>query len=184
MLLMRSCEILSKYLGCLRGQPCWGVRLGYGSFLWFNFGQPHLDILEPNPASEYRHRRRRRVSIEGEYRIWIEQCRWHILMNGKEIAWSESSEVTIKKAIFHIDSEKLYDIEVEFKHGKARFAFESRAEIWLERYRNFRIDDPLWHFYSGNYAISQLADGHLQYGKLDEANPETIVADDFFIDFT
>ena len=181
---MRSCEILTEYLACLRGLPCWGVRLGYGSFLWFNFGQPYLDILEPNPASKYQHRRRRRVSVEGEHRIWVEQCRWYILINGDEIAWSESSEARINKAIRYMDSEKLYDVEVEFKSGKARFAFESRAEIWLERYQDFRADDPLWHLYSGDHAISHLADGHLQYGRLDEPSPETIAADNFFIDLT
>src|SRR4029450_2184389 len=31
----------------LHGLPCWNVRRGFASFMTFEFGNPHLDVMEP-----------------------------------------------------------------------------------------------------------------------------------------
>ena len=31
----------------LLGLPCWGVKRGWGSFLTLEFGEPHLEVVEP-----------------------------------------------------------------------------------------------------------------------------------------
>ena len=176
---MTTSEILSEYLGSLRDLPCWGVRHGFGSFLTFNFGEPHLNIREANPTAKLASRKRRRVRVRGEFYIWIEQCEWYILVNGKEVAWSESDDATISKAVYQLDSQKLQRILLDFEHGAASFIFESNGELSIQRYDDFREKDSLWHLFSRNYAVSQLAGGHLQYGPSDKTDSRTILADNF-----
>ncbi len=66
----------------LYGTPCWNARHGHGSFITFEFGQPHLHVREPSepdpsrsPAVQ-RMLRRRTVFVHGEWHLWIYQLHW------------------------------------------------------------------------------------------------------------
>ena len=85
------------------GLPCWNVRQGYGSFLTFEFGNPSLEIREPRhvPDASPRAREllaRRRVTVVGEWHLWIYCCGWRIACGGEELASWDSDEERIRAA--------------------------------------------------------------------------------------
>ena len=45
-------SIINDIFQPLYGKPCWQVKQGYGSFLTFEFGEPHLHIREPRQVSD------------------------------------------------------------------------------------------------------------------------------------
>jgi hypothetical protein len=71
------------------GSLVWAVRRGHGSFLTMEFGQPHLLIREPvDSTSEpgsivHRLLSRRRVSIAGDFHLWIQHARWRLVVGDK-----------------------------------------------------------------------------------------------------
>src|SRR5215467_2903202 len=89
---MRITPLLEKVFRELYGEPCWNVKPGYGSFLTLEFGKPHLEIREPTAASKDsspRVRRllaRRNIFVHGEWHLWIADCAWEVLANGKHAA--------------------------------------------------------------------------------------------------
>lgn len=60
--------------------PCWSVKQGHGSFLTFEFGEPHLKIVEPRPAEGItcqkvrRDFSNRKVIVHGDWHLWIYCC--------------------------------------------------------------------------------------------------------------
>ena len=97
--------VIEEAFSQLYGKPCWQVKQGYGSFLTFEFGEPHLHIREPKPASEQASAKvrkllaRRQVTIHGDWHLWIYLCDWQILSHGQAIANSESDREVVKKAL-------------------------------------------------------------------------------------
>ena len=53
--------------------PYWLVDQGHGSFITFQFGQPHLAIREPknNSKSKSMELKYREVYVCGEWQLWI-----------------------------------------------------------------------------------------------------------------
>src|SRR5436305_1318277 len=88
----------------LIGLPAWFVHQGYGSFLTLEFGAPHLRVREPRAARGNVSEKvkklflKRRVSVKGEWHLWIYCCQWRVSDDGQEIAWSDSPDRKIAAA--------------------------------------------------------------------------------------
>ncbi len=99
-------------------KPCWQVEQGYGSFLTFEFGEPHLDIQEPRQirqdASEgaKKYAARRHVYVHGDWHLWVYLCDWRILSHGQVIAHSGASRRVIKKATWELNGQALVQVNV------------------------------------------------------------------------
>lgn len=170
----RSERLLMTRFQALSGLPCWGVRQGYGSFVWLNFGQPHLDVRVPTQESKFASQRRRSVAVEGDYCLWIEQCEWRIVDGDQELAHSESDDTGISQALGQLEGALLKEIHVIPGNGDCSFLFEYNLSVHLKRYSDFELDDPIWNLYSPGSATSFLASGRLEDGKGDEVEPKSI----------
>lgn len=162
----------------LSGLPCWDVRCGYGSFVTFNFGQPHLDVREPSPKSKSSHFHRRRVTVCGDHDLWIEQCEWRITEGEEEIAESESDRATMSVAFARLDGQYLKEVHVDPINGVCCFRFEYDMSFNMRRYPEFDPEDAVWHLYSPGSVISYIASGRIEYGGDNETKPKSIDCDE------
>lgn len=113
----------------LYGKPCWGAKPGYGSFLTFEFGQPHLQIREPTTTVKKASRRVREVLgsrgvyVRGEWHLWIYCCDWEIFWKGKRVANSQSSR-TYEKGVHALDGQKLIRFSLQPRGLHSTFEFD------------------------------------------------------------
>jgi hypothetical protein len=95
------------------GKPCWHARQGYGSFLTFEFGEPHLYIREPRVSADRasagvrKNAARRLVTLHGDWHLWIYLCDWRIFSHRQLIASSDSKNRIIKQAVSELDGQAL-----------------------------------------------------------------------------
>lgn len=127
--------------------PCWGVRPGHGSFLTLEIGAPQLEIREPHvptPGASAAVRRllaRRRVTVRGQWHLWIHACKWHVFDGDRRIGdWSTQRKRDA--AARFLDGQKLIDVTVPSRGARTRFTFDlggridttpydRRSEQWL-----------------------------------------------------
>src|SRR5438876_5462780 len=98
------------------GLPCWGVQYGFLN-LSMNFGKPSLKIDEPKILSRARSARVRelfrcrRVTVRGEWWLWLQSC-WWTLRTFEKTTTRTSSNRRIERAVSDLDGQKLTGIEV------------------------------------------------------------------------
>jgi hypothetical protein len=133
----------------LYGHPCWNARKGYGSFLTFEFAQPHLEVsdrVREGPfafsARVRRTLRSRLVYPRGDWHLWIYCCAWSIAVDGWRAAHSESSDRRIGRAVAALNGQALTRVSVnpadsstvfEFDLGGAlrTWPYDEESEQWM-----------------------------------------------------
>ena len=163
-------EIIQGLFQALYGQPCWHVRQGYGSFLTLEFGQPHLEIIEPRQVSNKISKKikklfvRRQIYVHGDWHLWVYICDWRILTNGKELANQDSKRRKIRQATAELDGQILTRVKVK-RSLKTIFDFDlgGRIEVWPNT-ADYDEDVDLWLLYEwqGNVFVLR-ADGQYRY---------------------
>lgn len=146
---------LDSFTLSMIGQPAWGAKQGYGSFLTFEFGDPELKIQEWR--SEQRGFRRQ-AYVQGRWHIWIYCCEWRVSVDSQPIAWSEDSRDDILRATANLDGQKLTKISVSPSAGRSKFEFDlgGLLETWPVG------DDPTteqWFIYGPDAVFAYRADG-------------------------
>jgi hypothetical protein len=89
------------------GLTVWGTRLGYGSFLTLELGEP------VPPGSE-----------RGRYHLWIYLAVWRIEDGSTMIAASEDDRDELAGKVTVLDGRRLASISVEHPSLSTRFEFE------------------------------------------------------------
>jgi hypothetical protein len=111
------------------GKPCRSAKPGYGSFLTFEFGEPHLEIREPRDAPKRATRKvrelfaRRGVAVHGEWHLWVYECDWEILVEGRRIANNRSSW-TYERGTNRLDGQKLMRFSLQPRGLQSIFEFD------------------------------------------------------------
>jgi len=131
----------------LIGQLVWQVRRGVGTFLTMEFGQPHLSVrepIEPRHSTAPRVRRdlrRRRVSLAGDWHLWIQHADWKIDAANASLRSDDEPDAGRDEVLRDLDGQKLLSAEVD-PAGKwtLRFDLGATVEIWPARYDA----DELW----------------------------------------
>jgi hypothetical protein len=119
--------------------------------LSMNFGKPSLKIREPfdtTSRSEVVQRlaARRRITLRGQWRLWLWCCYWKLSVNDKVLATGSSSARRIERAAACLDGQKLTGVRVNPSTGATRFAFDLGAVLDCRRFEKGR-DDELWLLY-------------------------------------
>lgn len=135
---------LSATLSQLIGTPCWGVRHDQGAFVTLEFGTPRLDIRDGNPHAALPSQRRRKISVRGEWRLWLYACNWTYEESGELIAHNDSSAAGIAHALDRLDSQKLTRIHTSATTGATSFLFEASSRLSAQP---LEPEEPLWHLY-------------------------------------
>jgi hypothetical protein len=127
---MKTSRVFESVFRKLYGKPCWDVKQGYGSFLTFNFGKPHLVIREPivasaNASKSVREDLAMRGALaKGDWRLWIYCCRWEVLFHDKQIAHSDSSDKRILRATRTLNGQNLVRFSIEPRGTRCTFEFD------------------------------------------------------------
>ena len=121
-------KIIKRHLKPIVGKPCWGVWLGYGSYLALNFGKPSLDVRNPKKLENTSSRikkifARRHVSVWGEWTISFECCDWLVYHGAKYIGGTQSKK-SMLKGIREIDGQTIESVEVFLKERVCVFRFD------------------------------------------------------------
>jgi hypothetical protein len=158
------------------GKPCWGVKRGYGSFLTFEFGNPHLVVHEPVTASGTVSRgvrealARRRAFAHGQWYLWIYCCSWKVLSRGRTVAHSESSDAKIKRAAEFLNGQKLVGFSILSRKLQCIFEFDLGGTL---KTQPFDKEGEQWLLYEPSKKVLSLrADGRYRHGRSDVAERE------------
>jgi hypothetical protein len=154
---------LDIFIGPMLGLPAWGIQQGHGSFLTFEFGEPRLDVREGRSAYGGL---RRDAFVHGQWHIRIYCCHWRALRNGVELAWSEDSAASIRRATATLNGQKLIGVRVAPEEGRSNFTFDLGGTLETWPYG----DDPTeeqWTIYSGSESFKYRADGLYLRGPID-----------------
>jgi hypothetical protein len=156
----------------LLGKPCWRVRRVHGSFLTFEFGEPHLEIHEPRKLDPSRSERlhqlfaRRRVFIHGEWHLWIYCCDW-IVTAGDERIGESSTHERMDRAANELDGQAL--ISVRGEGGRWYFDFDLGGRLETRPYEKYLATNEQWHLYEASgYVLTVQADGSFTHAQGDE----------------
>lgn len=107
----------------LYGKFCWGAKKGYGSFLTFDFGEPHLEVRESFRTKDGIRELRRLAYVHGDWYLWIYICDWAIISHEKEKANSASRTREIERALGRLNGQALVQVKVE-PDAQTVFTFE------------------------------------------------------------
>ncbi|WP_375451396.1 hypothetical protein [uncultured Devosia sp.] len=127
----------------IKGKLAWGSKRGLGNYLTIEFGEPHLNIREPQSdikstiPSVVKLLRKRRVWLVGDYQLWIQDCDWEII-EGETVHGGVSPVDGINKALEFIDGQIVIDIInlVEAAEKKIVIEFDGGSKIHL----SWRLD--------------------------------------------
>lgn len=125
----------------LRGLPCWGVTYLYGTTVVLQFGEPHLQIgrIVNRKRVSYRHRR---VRVKGQWELNLSECGWQILVDGEELAHSESEHEEIRRACANLDGQAFQAVSIHPPTGRARFHFDLGGLVETLPYEQEEGGDP------------------------------------------
>jgi hypothetical protein len=115
--------IIDELFSLIYGKFCWDAAKGYGSFLTFEFGEPHLVIDERFRLKDGIREKRRRVAVHGDWHLWIYLCNWKIISHDTVKATHGSSTRDIVRAMQRLDGQALTRVEVH-PDGSTTFLFE------------------------------------------------------------
>jgi hypothetical protein len=168
--------IFARVFTEIYGKPAWRVSPGWGSFLTFEFGQPHLEIREPVVARKEASQRvkqalaRRHVYIHGDWHLWILCCDWKVFSNRKLIGQSTSAS-SIQKAADILDGQALVSFLLRSKPVRSIFEFDLGGR--LETYPYDRKSEQ-WRFhdYRNHKVLTLRADRVYSYGPSNRAVAE------------
>lgn len=152
------------------GQPCWGLHYNRQLNLSMNFGQPSLDVREPfhtESESEFVQRiaRRRRVTVRGDWWLWISCCYWQLSASGQELATGASSLRRIERAIRELDGQQLVSVAIRPETGATLFTFDLGCVLHCRRHEK-NTDDELWTLYKpSGYVLSVYGNGTFSHDR-------------------
>lgn len=172
---MPGAGVFERIFRKIYGKPCWGIKQGYGSFLTFEFGEPHIVIREPIMASKTASQKvrrglaRRLVFPHGDWHLWIYRCDWHVLARGKRIGGS-STDAKIRRAADFLNGQKLTRFSISPRTLRCVFRFDLGGSLMT---RPFDKKREQWLLYepSGN-VLTLRADGRYRHARSDVPDRE------------
>jgi hypothetical protein len=164
--MLRRVSIIDDVFTPIYGKPCWQAQQGYGSFLTFEFGEPHLCILEPRQPRKPVSARvekllgRRLVTVRGDWHLWIYLCDWRILSRGQVLADNNSKRRVIRRATSELNGQALVRLTVnESLVSIFEFDLGGRLEA-VPNTKAYEKTDDLWLLFEpSGHVFTLRADG-------------------------
>lgn len=173
-------DLIKEKLLSIMGTFSWKVWKSIGSFLFFEFGAPIIEINEPRveiknfgkygklfPFNKYPYRR---VRINGELCLWIEMTNWKVFVDEKEIAFEESSDKKIEYATHFLEGQKIIKIEINVKPLETIFYFDLNTKIKCFN-ESYKKNDTAWLIKESNgQYLAFRQDGKFSHTSIGEDN--------------
>jgi len=151
---MRAAAIdIRPYFEPLLHTRPWRAKLGYGSFLTFEFGR----------------RIKNDGHVHGEWHLWIYQSNWRLMHGNRELANSDSDRRVIATAVRRLEGASLSEVNFDPEQSKSTFAFDDfRLVVSPADY----LDDPderdeFWLLFMPNKEILTVGPGGIHVGPSD-----------------
>lgn len=152
----------------LIGQLVWHVRRGHGTFLTMEFGEPHLEVVEPteaNPSASDDVRRRlarRRVYPCGDWHFWIQHCRWIVATRNFKAESETFNEEVLTSTLQELDGQKLVSAGAGQLPHSCVFKFDLGGQIDVRPADDVELDDDQWSLHKWqDRIVSFNCDGEL-----------------------
>jgi hypothetical protein len=127
-------------LAATYGLTAWGTKLGYGSSLTVELGDP------VTPGTE-----------RGLYHLWIYLAVWRIEDGSTVLAGSEDDHDELAAKVTVLDGRKLVSITVEHPSLSARFEFE--GGLVLVTFSVYSADEDHWMIFRPNGTVLAMGPG-------------------------
>jgi hypothetical protein len=176
-------KVIDRSFQALYGHPCWGLRYDRNLNLSMNFGKPSLDVREPfstDSTSETVRRMasRRRVTLRGEWWLWIYCCFWRLTDGDLELATGSSSFRRIERAMARLEGQELASIIVQPETGATHFAFDLGCALRCRRFER-DTDEELWMLYKpSGHVLSVHGNGTFSHQRATEVEKRFQPIDD------
>ena len=139
--------IVGEIFKPLYGKYCWNAQKGYGSFLTFQFGEPHLEVREKDRVRNGVKEHIRSVDVYGSWHLWIYMCDWAIIAQNQIIATQSSKAKIIHRAMYRLDGQILVQMEIHADCSTI-FTFELGDRLETKPNRDeYGIESEQWHLY-------------------------------------
>jgi hypothetical protein len=165
--------MISDIIEKIYNTPCWSVKQGHGSFLTFEFGQPHLKVREPSSENRVKKSNYRKITLHGEWHLWIYCCSWKIYLSNELVAWSESSRIKVKNALEYIDGQKITNVEINSDTADTVFYFDLGGVLKTKGYSDDLYEQWLLFEPQGN-VLSVRNDGKYCYQPQDSPEEQEV----------
>jgi hypothetical protein len=121
-------DTIDENFAQLVGLSCWNVACGYGSFVTFEFGDPHLEsgptLALPVKVGTNRVKvPSRSIHVRGEWYLWIYCCFWRLFWDSDEVVFCETDPKEIQVALSTLSGARFKSIEVSPENGATTFTF-------------------------------------------------------------
>jgi hypothetical protein len=143
-------EKIDEVLQLLAGQFVWSVRSGVDTFLTMEFGEPHRIVREPSRTageSESAVVRnvldRRRISIKGDFTLFVRDSQWSISTKDAAVNWKSDQALVRQMISVHLDGQKLvtwarqadetvleFDLGTTLRLGRSMFPNDMASVLW------------------------------------------------------
>lgn len=149
----------------LLGKPTWNVAPGYGSFITLNFGKPLLVTREPiigrkeNLASVNAALAKRKISVVGEYHLWVYCSKWEIRNQENVFASNDSDSNDIALACERLDGLILNEFSFDTDTLITYIYFENELSLIISPDDLLKSDQWILFVNDKNYSMSH--DGEL-----------------------
>jgi hypothetical protein len=154
----------------LYGFPCWGVKPGLFPSLTMEFGEPHLEIREPQPPKPQwsprtrEHFARRLVVVHGAWHLWVYCCDWIVFLYGRSVGDS-SSRKCVQKAADALDGQALVSADVRVRGCRTVFEFDLGGRLVTRPYDR---KSEQWLLYTPSGKVLNLrADKQFKFAQAD-----------------
>lgn len=163
-------HVFEKTFRRIYGEPCWGVKQGYGSFLTLEFGKPHIVVREPIVASRSASSRvrkslaSRRIYPRGQWHLWINCCDWEALSHGRRVG-NSSAAAKIQRAADFLNGQKLVRFSILPRKLECFFEFDLGGTL---KTRPYDEESEQWLLYEPSKKVLVLrADGRYKHTRSD-----------------
>jgi len=145
-------DIRQYFAPLLNVQP-WKAKLGYGSFLTFEFGR----------------RVKENGFFHGEWHLWIYLAEWTLFHGTRKLADSDSDRHVISVSVRRLEDVPLSEVSFEPEHGKSTFVFgDFRLVVSPADYVDDGDDrDDYWLLYMPNHQLLTAGPAGIQVVRSD-----------------
>ena len=142
-------QILKNILNKIQGLKSYNVKLGHGSFLTIDFGEPlEIDIKTNKGIEKF---------TRGEWHFWIYMCAWRIDKGNKPLIGSNDSRKKIESFLKKINEKKLTLFEIT---GSLDVALVFDGKYELKVFTVNTEDQDQWMIYTPDKNVLTVGPGN------------------------
>ena len=153
-------------------------------WLSLHFGQPRVILKEGRSDAESKRRRRRRVTLTGEFLLFFDLGKWNYTENGQSMLESVNPRERLREVACLIEAQRLTRVELISQPIRMVLHFDMGGQLEAQPPADSDPGDPFWNLYIHDRCLTLRVDGTLEHGLSDSKEVEKIRAVSTAFDLT